>query len=401
MTTFDAAEVRLSYANPLVEKLRDEGELVVGELTFLMPTSFGFCWGVDRALAMVEEARKEHEGRSMWLLSSIIHNPRVNQDLRDKGIRFLKGPLADEAPEDVLMEKLGPSDLVFIPAFSAEIEDMKRLEAIGVQIVDTTCPWVIKPHKRTQKYILEGFTVVIHGTVGHDETRATCSLVEASEGRFVVVHDLEETEILAAAIEGEIDEETLRRGLHDEAFSSAFEIPGDLVRIGIINQTTMLATESRAIGNRLKTAIALRDGDEGLAESFRDFDTICRATQDNQDAAGKVAQKDPDLFVVVGGFDSSNTRNLARVGDAAGVPAFHIEGPECVGKSIRHRARDSGAIIETSDWLPMEGPVTVAFTAGASTPDTILGMVVEKIAEMRGENLPSDIGGSGSTVDLL
>ena len=145
MTTFDATEVRLSYANPLVEKLRDEGELVVGELTFLMPTSFGFCWGVDRALAMVEEARKEYEGRPMWLLSSIIHNPRVNQDLRDKGIRFLKGPLADEAPEDAPAEKLGPSDVVFIPAFSAEIEDMKRLEEKGVQIVDTTCPWVIKP----------------------------------------------------------------------------------------------------------------------------------------------------------------------------------------------------------------------------------------------------------------
>ena len=163
----------------------------------------------------------------------------------------------------------------------------------------------------------------------------------------------------------------------------------------------MLATESRAIGNRLKTAIALRDGDEGLAESFRDFDTICRATQDNQDAAGKVAKRDPDLFVVVGGFDSSNTRNLARVGDAAGVPAFHIEGPECVGESIRHRERNSGAIIETRDWLPMEGPVTVAFTAGASTPDTILGMVGEKIAEMRGENIPSNLGGSGSTVDIL
>ena len=394
MKSFDATEVRRSYADPLVERLREEGSLCVGRLSILMPMNFGFCWGVDRALAMVEEARQEKKNRPMWLLSSIIHNPFVNKDLREKGIRFLNGPLAEGNAQPAL----GPDDVVFIPAFSAEVEEMARLEEEGVTIVDTTCPWVIKPHKRTEKYIREGFTVVIHGTVGHDETRATCSLVEASGGKYVVVHDLEEAESLARAIEESSSAKDLRANLHSEAFSSSFDIQNDLTRIGIINQTTMLATESRAIGDRLKAAILSRDGEAGLESAFRDFDTICRATQDNQDAAGKVVKESPDVFVVVGGWDSSNTRNLARVGDGGGVPAFHIEGPECVDDAIRHRDRSSGEIIETENWLPPEGAIKVAFSAGASTPDTILGKVVRRIVEMAGERLPSELDGSGTSV---
>lgn len=377
-------DVRLSYRDPLVERLRAEGRLEAGRLVLLLPQSFGFCWGVDRALAMVEEARQEHAGRRMWLLNSLIHNPRVNADMRERGIGFLKGEHGVEGA----MESLTSEDVVIVPAFSAEVEDMQALEERGVDLVDTTCPWVIKPHKRTLKYVREGFTTVIHGTVGHDETRATCSLLDHEGGPYVVVHDLAEAESLAAHLRGEVDFEALRARLHPQAFSADFEPVRDLARVGIINQTTMLASESRAIGDLLRRALLERDGEPGLAESFRDFDTICRATQDNQDAAISVIDQQPNLYLVVGGYDSSNTKNLARVGDARGIPSYHIEGPDSVGEILSFRDRDSGEIQEVRDWLPGDGPLRVAFTAGASTPDTILGRVIRRVAELAGESLP-------------
>jgi len=377
------SDVRQSYRDPLVEQLRSQGRLEVGRLELLLPASFGFCWGVDRALAIIEEARREHDGKRMWLLNSLIHNPRVNKDMREAGIGFLKGEQAHQDGMDVLDAK----DVVIIPAFSAEVEDMQALEQRGVDVVDTTCPWVIKPHKRTLKYIKEGFTTVIHGTVGHDETRSTCSLVEHEGGHFVVVHDLEEASTLASFLRGEIDFAALGEALHPQAFSTGCSA-ADLQRIGIINQTTMLASESRAIGDLLREALVVRSGEEALAQEFRDFDTICRATQDNQDAAITVIDEQPDLFLVVGGYDSSNTKNLARVGDAAQIPAYHIESPDCLGDSISYRERHSGEILVKHDWLPGEGRLKVAFTAGASTPDTILGAVIRRLAKLAGEALP-------------
>ncbi len=382
--SFEDSDVRQTYLDPLVARLREHGTMEVGRLTLQLPQSFGFCWGVDRALAMVEKARQEFPEQRLWLLSSLIHNPRVNADMRRMGIGFLKGPLAEPGAFD----QLGVGDVVIIPAFSAEVEDMLYLESRGVAIVDTTCPWVIKPHKRTLKFLREGFTTVIHGTVGHDETRATCSLVQHEGGHFVVVHDLGEAEILAGFLRGTVAAEEMRRQLHPQAFSEGFDLGVHTLRLGLINQTTMLAAESRAIGNLLRLAVLERDGEEGLADSFRDFDTICRATQNNQDAALKVAGDNPDLFLVVGGYDSSNTRNLARVGDNANVPAFHIEGPDAVAARLSYRDRASGRILEIEDWLPQQGPVRIAFSAGASTPDTILGSVIERVVRLAGENLP-------------
>ncbi len=379
-SSLDNPDVRHTYRDEMVEGLRQSGHLQVGRLTMLMPRSFGFCWGVDRALAMVESARRQFPGRKMWLLSSLIHNPRVNADMRERGIGFLKGPNAVEGA----YQQLSEVDVVIIPAFSAEVEDVEYLKERGVSIVDTTCPWVIKPHKRTLRYLKEGFTTVIHGTVGHDETRATCSLVNHEGGRFLVVHDLGEANSLAEFLRGGMNAEELRAILHPKAASADFDFDRDLRKIGIINQTTMLASESRAIGDLVKAALIDRDGEDGIAETFRDFDTICRATQDNQDAANTVVQEQPDLFLVVGGYDSSNTRNLARVGDHFDVPSYHIESPDCIGPQLSYRERQSGEILQQENWLPNEGPVRVAFTAGASTPDTILGQVIQRLVAFAG-----------------
>ncbi len=382
MSQFDATEVRLTWRSPLVERLREAGTLRFGKVEIVLPRSFGFCWGVDRALAMVEETRKMHVGRPLWLISSIIHNPRVNEDLRRKGVRFLRGEHAEEGAWD----RLGPGDVVIVPAFSAPVEDLERLAARRVTVVDTTCPWVIKPHKRTLKYVKEGFTTVIHGTVGHEETEATCSLILHEGGAFVVVYSLGQAEVLARVIEGGAGIEELRAALPARAFSPDFAAERDFARIGVINQTTMLARESRAIGDRLRAALAWRDGESGLERSFRDFDTICRATQDNQDAAQAVAETAPDLLLVVGGYDSSNTKNLARVGDEAGVPAFHIEGPDCLHPhEVTHRERSSGRIVRQAGWLPLRRPLRVAFSAGASTPDALLGETIARLLALAGE----------------
>lgn len=375
---------RYTYRCELVERLRKEGSMQLGRLTLRLPQEFGFCWGVDRALAMVEEAREQFPQRPMWLLNSIIHNPKVNADMRTRGIGFLKGPHAEAGA----LERLGTNDVVIVPAFSAEVEEMQFLRERGVEVVDTTCPWVIKPHKRTLKYVKDGFTTIIHGTVGHDETRSTCSLVLHHGGHYVVVHDLEETEFLARYLEGTFSAESLMKALKEGAFSEGFRPQKDLIKIGLINQTTMLASESREVAQRLRQALLVRDGEDSLAEFFRDFDTICKATQDNQDAATAVVSEDVDLFLVVGGYDSSNTRNLARVGDARNVPSYHIEGPECLlPEGVKYLERHTGKIQIARDWMPRSGSVTVAFTAGASTPDAILGQVVEKVVELAGESL--------------
>jgi len=375
---FDPSLVRQSYRCELVEELRSTGSKVVGDVTLLIPQSLGFCWGVDRALAMVQEARIEYGARPMWLISSIIHNPRVNADLREQGIGFLRGEYSPEGA----WENLSENDVVIVPAFSATVEDMDHLRDRGVAIVDTTCPWVIKPHKRTLRYVKEGFTTVIHGTVGHEETEATCSLILSEGGHFVVVYSIQEAECLAAFIEGEANVDELVGSLRSGSFSLGFDFDAHMQRLGVINQTTMLASESRAIGERLRIALSNRDGEADLENNFRDFDTICRATQDNQDAAAVVAEKNPDLYLVVGGYDSSNTKNLARVGQRLGVPSFHIEGPHCLGKEIEYRHRSSGEILQRGDWLPSARPLTVAFSAGASTPDTLLGEVIERLLEL-------------------
>lgn len=380
---YEDPEVRYTYRSSLVDKLREKGELQVGRLRLLMPQSFGFCWGVDRALAMVNDARREHEGRSMWLLNSIIHNPRVNEDMGGMGIQFLKGKQAVPGA----LQSLSKSDVVIVPAFSAMVEEMEDLKRRDVTVVDTTCPWVIKPHKRAEKYVREGFTTVVHGTVGHDETRATCSLVRSLGGEFVIVHDLDEAEILAKYLEEELDSTELLNGLHPKSVRKNFDPTAHLQRVGVINQTTMLASESRAIAGRLRAALEKRWGKSELNERFRDFDTICQATQDNQDAAMSVVDSNPDLFLVVGGYDSSNTRNLARVGDAAGVPAWHIQGPDCIHKNfLEYRERHTGEIKTQQNWLP-QSSISVAFTAGASTPDAILGQVVERVVSVAGESL--------------
>jgi 4-hydroxy-3-methylbut-2-enyl diphosphate reductase len=369
---------RYSYRSTLIEQLRSGGgELNVGHVRVLTARTFGFCWGVDRAVAMVRDALKEHPGRCIWLLDQIIHNPQVNADFKEMGVRFLRGPFSE--PE--LNGSLDENSVVVIPAFSATVEDIRMLEGLECTVIDTTCPWVIRPHRRTLKYVEDQFTTVIHGLVQHEETRASCSLIASRGGHYLVVADQVEAQRLCDVISGAMDRADFLSGLAPNARSEGFDSDKHLQRVGTINQTTMLASETREIEAMVRAALGERYGVDDVQERFRELNTICRATQENQDSVAEMAERGPlDLLVVVGGYDSSNTKNLTRVGGGQ-FPSYHVLGPEAIeGDTIKHRSPQTGEIVLTEGWLP-EGSFTVGFTAGASTPDTLLGDTVRAVLD--------------------
>ncbi len=389
---YDNPLERYSYRSPLIESLRGgAGLLRSGRVTVRTARSFGFCWGVDRAVAMVWDALAQFPGRRLWLLDQIIHNPHVNADFKARGVRFLRGPFSDPAADGALRS----DDVVVIPAFSATVEDMQHLQQLGCTVVDTTCPWVIKPHKRTLSYVKDGFTTVIHGLVRHEETRASCSLIASRGGRYVVVADREQAALVAGVIRGREPAGVLAGRLPAGALSAGFEPARDLLRIGTVNQTTMLASETREIERMIRQAIAERDGEDGARANFRELNTICRATQENQDAVEGLAQDGAlDLMIVVGGYDSSNTRNLTRVG-AGRFPSYHVTGPDSItADEIAHRDPATDRLVRTRGWLP-DGPVSIGFTAGASTPDTLLGATVRTVLACAGAPLdPAAVPGA-------
>lgn len=381
--TYDDPFERYSYKSDLIERLRSSGGRArFGRVTVRTARSFGFCWGVDRAVAMVWDTLAEHPDRQIWLLDQIIHNPRVNADFKAKGVRFVRGPFADDEPP----REPSADDIVVIPAFSATVEDTRRLREIGCTIVDTTCPWVIKPHKRSQRYVKDGFTTLIHGLVHHEETRASCSLIASEGGRFVVVADREQAGWVCDTIRGTMSFDELAERLPDDALSDGFE-ESDLHQLGTINQTTMLAAETRQIEADVRRAMEERHAGDDISDHFRELNTICGATQDNQDSVvALVEEGELDLMVVVGGYDSSNTRNLTRVGRSH-FPSYHVDGPGVIATDvIRHRCPERGEFVETSDWLP-SGDVTIGFTAGASTPDVLLAETIARVLEAAGESV--------------
>jgi 4-hydroxy-3-methylbut-2-enyl diphosphate reductase len=383
---YDDPLQRYSYRSALIERLRaGHGELRSGRVTVRAARTFGFCWGVDRAVAMVHDALQSYPGHRIWLLDQIIHNPHVNADLKGKGVRFLRGPFSDDAGQQI--GELDAEDVVVIPAFSATVEDVQALQAAGCKIVDTTCPWVIKPHKRTLSYVKDGFTTLIHGLVRHEETRASCSLIASRGGHYLVVADKGQAQLVCDTIVGRLDGGALLAALPEQAHSRGFDPMRHFERIGTVNQTTMLASETREIERMVRTALAQRDGEAAAGERFRELNTICRATQENQDSVSELAEAGPlDLMIVVGGYDSSNTRNLTRVG-AGRFPSYHVDGPDSIGAAeIVHRDPASGSIQKASGWLPA-GEVTIGFTAGASTPDTLLGETIRSVLEVAGAPL--------------
>jgi len=371
-----------AYGSEIVKAIKAaDYRLTLGRFTFRMARSLGFCYGVDRAVEYAYETCTKFGDRRIFLVGEIIHNPHVNQQLSDRGVRFL---LPDELGrfEFSLVEK---DDVVIIPAFGVKLGDLEKLRQIGCILVDTTCGSVLHVWKRVEAYARDGFTSVIHGKHFHEETRATSSQVlKYPNGRYLVVRDMDETDLVCAFIRGEVGSDVIRETFAGRA-SEGFDPDQDLARIGVANQTTMLASESLAIAARLGEATLDRYGAAEFPERFRSFDTICSATQDRQDAVKDMMSDPPDVMIVVGGFNSSNTNHLAAL-CAESTRTFHIEsalGIDVEGGAITYKPAGAQEVQSEEGWLP-GGSVEIGLTAGASTPDSLIGETAESILRMDG-----------------
>ena len=370
-----------SYTSPLVETLKQLGyEATAGDLRVKLAREFGFCYGVDRAVEYAYETRHRFPDRDIYLAGEIIHNPDVNARLTGMGIRILP----DSRDPGIRYASVGPADVLILPAFGVTVTEMAYLTTKGCVLVDTTCGSVLNVWKKVNRCARDGFTVIIHGKHYHEETRATASQALGHPGaHYLCVRDLAETAIVCGYLRGEVTADALLARFA-EAASPGFDPARDLLRVGVANQTTMLMTETLEVQEMLRAAMRDRDGEDALEERFRTFDTICSATQDRQDAVLEMLDAGGlDMMIVIGGYNSSNTQALARM-CAARVPTFYIDSPGCVERtSIRHRPRTGASEQVVADWLPA-GPVSLGLTAGASTPDSVVGEVIERILAVRG-----------------
>jgi 4-hydroxy-3-methylbut-2-en-1-yl diphosphate reductase len=371
-----AGELAQDYRSAIVDELKaTDFTFRSGRLTLHLAREFGFCYGVDRAVDYAYQSRRKFPGKRVFLTGEIIHNPHVNEKLRASGIRFLDDP--GESPD-----ALGPEDVVILPAFGVTIEQLAAFDQQGCTLVDTTCGSVLNVWKAVRRYAEDGFTSIIHGKIHHEETRATASqALKPPSGPYLVVLDLEEAADICRYIrEGGDKAAFLAR--YAEAVSPGFDPDQDLVRVGLANQTTMLMTESLLVGEMFRAALADRYGADALADHYRAFDTICSATQDRQDAVAALLRDHPvDLMVVIGGYNSSNTLNLAKI-CAERVPTYHVADDACLASpdEIRHRPAGRKVEVTTRGWMPAHGPLTVGLTAGASTPDNLVGASILKIS---------------------
>ena len=352
-----------------------------GSVRFKIARHFGFCYGVENAIEIAYQALEENPNKRIFLLSEIIHNPRVNENLRQRGVEFLMDTAGTPLlPFDILM----PNDVVIVPAFGTTLEIEKALKARGVTLTayNTTCPFVEKVWRRSEEIGTQDYTVVIHGKRYHEETRATFSHAQAS-APVVVVRDLEEARDLTKVISGEADTEFFFKKFADR-FSLGFNPTVHLKRIGVVNQTTMLATETEAIANLLQDTIRTVYGEAEMSSHFADTrDTLCYATKENQDATLALIADGGDIAVVVGGYNSSNTSHLVELCQQH-LPTYFIRdadellSPTC----IRHLALETKEVQTTEDWLltdPKKTPTDIVLTAGASCPDVLLDEVLQKI----------------------
>lgn len=352
--------------------------LDLGAVRFILARHFGFCYGVENAIEISYKALEDNPGKRIFLLSQMIHNPEVNEDLEGRGLRFIQ-----DTHGQMLMDwdELRSDDIVIIPAFGTTLETEARLKALGIDPLkhNTTCPFVEKVWKRSAQLGETRHTVVIHGKAAHEETRATFSHT-AKGSPAVIVKDMAETRELGRIISGE-----LPRARFHELFGTrctpGFDPAHDLQRIGVVNQTTMLATETQAIADHLKQVMLKKYGGDGLKDHFADTrDTLCYATNDNQDATLELLRQEADLALVVGGYNSSNTSHIVELLEGK-FPTYFINGDKELlsGYEIEHFNYPVHKLERTADWLPPNRPVTIVLTSGASCPDTLLDRVMLKV----------------------
>ena len=368
-----AGSLEQAYQSSLIGSIRDNDyRLTHGRLNVRLAEAFGFCWGVERAVAMAYETRKHYPEERIWITNEIIHNPSVNDHLREMDVEFIA---VDQGVKD--FSGVTSGDVVILPAFGATVQEMQLLNERGCHIVDTTCPWVSKVWTTVEKHKKQTVTSIIHGKVKHEETLATSSFA----GTYLVVLDLKEAQMVADYILGKGDRETFMAKFAN-ACSQGFDPDRDLERLGVANQTTMLKSETEEIGRLFERTMLSKYGPSARNEHFLAFNTICDATQERQDAMFSLVDEPLDLMVVIGGYNSSNTTHLQEIAVSRGIRSFHIDTPERIGadNSIEHKPLGQDLIRE-ADFLPA-GPVNVGITSGASTPDRVVEHVIQRLIDL-------------------
>jgi 4-hydroxy-3-methylbut-2-enyl diphosphate reductase len=380
-----AGELETDYRSHLIDFLQENDyRLTTPQVEVLLAREFGFCYGVDRAVDYAYETRKKFPDRRLFLTTEIIHNPRVNRRLIEMGIGFLSGQYASGMTIDALQ----PGDVVLLPAFGVSRSDLEVLQKTGCVLVDTTCGSVANVWRRVERYAREGYTSVIHGKYNHEETIATCSRAESGAGgKYLVVKDHEQADTVCDYIRGHGDRQEFL-ATFAKASSSGFDPDIHLQKVGVANQTTMLSSESLAIAEKIRNTFAEIYGDEAAKERFLSFDTICSATQERQDAVIELSSG-LDLMVVVGGFNSSNTGHLCEIGSEH-CPTYHIDEVSRIESASRitHKKPFSDEILVTENWLP-SGFCRIGFTAGASTPNQVVGEVIAAVLRLKGVDAES------------
>lgn len=368
-----ATQLQSEYQSNLIQQIRDSNyTLTRGDVTVVLAQAFGFCWGVERAVAMAYETRKQFPAERIWITNEIIHNPSVNQRMQEMGIKFI--PVVAGKKDFSVVD---PGDVVILPAFGASVQEMQVLSQKNCKIVDTTCPWVSKVWNTVEKHKKNEYTSIIHGKYKHEETIATSSFA----GKYLIVLNLQEAEyVVKYILHGGDRNEFLAK--FSKACSPGFDPDRDLEKVGIANQTTMLKSETEQIGKLFERAMMQKYGTANLKEHFQSFNTICDATQERQDAMLELVEKPLDLIVVIGGFNSSNTTQLQQIALERGLPSYHIDSVARIlpGNRIEHRLLNGNLKI-TENWLP-KGKVIMGLTSGASTPDKVVADVIEKIFQL-------------------
>ena len=358
------------YQSPLIQQIRDNNyRLTRGEVTIRLAQAFGFCWGVERAVAIAYETRQHFPTERIWITNEIIHNPSVNQHIQEMNVEFIP---VDDGKKDFEVVQAG--DVVILPAFGATVQEMQLLNDKGCTIVDTTCPWVSKVWNSVEKHKKGNYTSIIHGKYKHEETLATSSFA----GTYLIVLNMAEAEYVANYILNGGDKAEFMAKF-SKAVSPGFDPDRDLAQVGIANQTTMLKSETEQMGKLFERTMMKKYGPAALNQHFLAFNTICDATQERQDAMLDLVEDQVDAIVVIGGYNSSNTTQLQQIAIDRGIPSYHIDSASRIlpGNRIEHKPLYQELEI-AENWLP-PGPLVIGVTSGASTPDKVVEEAIEKI----------------------
>lgn len=395
MKSFD---VPVQYRSPLITAIKQQRKaadkmkkdftptaLNLGDVTIYLARHFGFCYGVENAIEIAFRAVNENKDKRVYLLSEMIHNPGVNADLLDMGVQFLMDTKGNMLID---WDELTSDDIVIIPAFGTTIELENTLKEKGIEPsrYETTCPFVEKVWNRAEKIGKDGYTIVVHGKPKHEETRATFSHSK-EHTPTVVVKDMEQTQHLAKFITGELPAEQFYTDFAGQ-HSQNFDVTKDLQRVGVVNQTTMLASETQGIADYLKQVMIehYQLSAENISDRFADTrDTLCYATNDNQSAVMGMLAQEADLAIVIGGYNSSNTSHLVELCEQK-MPTYFVKNESCLidENIITHYDLHSHEEKTTTNYLPTQRPLHIMVTSGASCPDALVEGVVKRIAELTG-----------------